>query len=53
MIYKVIHNTENPLKRIYKKCNNLQKQILGFCSIPPINEKLRINTKSGYNILKK
>lgn len=40
-------------KNIYKKCNNLQKQILGFCSIPPINENLRINTKSGYNILKK
>lgn len=40
-------------KKIYKKCNNLQKQILGYCSLPPINEKERINTKCGYDILKK
>lgn len=37
---------------IYKKCNNFQKQILGFCSIPPKNEFERINTKTGYKNLK-
>ena len=38
-------------KSIYKKCNNLEKQLLGFCSEPPLNEKIRINTKSGYEVL--
>lgn len=38
---------------IYKKCNNIQKQILGFCSIPPKDEFERINTKTGYKDLKK
>jgi len=38
---------------IYKKCSNLEKQILGFCSIPPRNEYERINTKSNYSFLKK
>ena len=38
---------------IYKKCNKYQKQLLGFCSIPPKSEFERINTKSNYNILKK
>ena len=38
---------------IYKKCNNVQKQILGFCSIPPKDEFERVNTKTGYNDLKK
>lgn len=38
---------------IYKKCNKVQKQILGFCSIPPKNEFERINTKTGYRDLKK
>jgi len=38
-------------KKIYKKCNNLEKQLLGFCSEPPINENIRINTKSGYEVL--
>ena len=38
-------------KKIYKKCNNLEKQLLGYCSEPPINENVRINTKSGYEVL--
>ena len=38
---------------IYRKCNNTQKQILGFCSIPPKDEFERINTKTGYKDLKK
>lgn len=38
---------------IYKKCNKLQKQILGFCAIPPKDEFERINTKTGYKDLKK
>ena len=35
-------------KKIYKKCNNLEKQLLGFSSIPPKDENERINTKRGY-----
>lgn len=38
---------------ILKKLTNKQKQILGFCSIPPISESDRINTKCGYEVLKK
>jgi len=38
---------------IYKRCNNLQKQLLGFCSMPPLDENQRINTKCGYDFLKK
>lgn len=38
---------------IYKKCNKVEKQLLGFCSIPPKEEKERINTKTGYDFLKK
>jgi len=40
-------------KNIYKKCNNLEKQLLGFCSMPPADETKRINTKCGYEILNK
>ena len=36
---------------IYKKCSNEQKQLLGFCSIPPVNPTSRINTKCGYDVL--
>ena len=39
-------------KKIFKKLTNKQKQILGFCSIPPKSELDRINTKCGYNFLK-
>jgi len=45
--YKTLPNN------IYKKCSNLQKQLLGFCSIPPNDETERINTKCGYQFLKK
>ena len=40
-------------KKILKKCNNLEKQLLGFCSVPPADETKRINTKCGYEILNK
>ena len=40
-------------KSILKKLTNKQKQLLGFCSIPPITESDRINTKCGYEVLKK
>tara|TARA_B100001093_G_C26798135_1_gene1002118 strand:+ start:130 stop:957 length:828 start_codon:yes stop_codon:yes gene_type:complete len=40
-------------QKILKKCNNLEKQLLGFCSIPPRDETKRINTKCGYEILDK
>jgi hypothetical protein len=38
---------------IYQKCTDQQKQLLGFCSIPPINPLERTNTKTGYDLLKK
>jgi hypothetical protein len=37
---------------IYVQCNNQQKQLLGFCSVPPINPMERNNTKCGYDFLK-
>ena len=39
--------------KIYKNCTKIQKQVLGFCSIPPRNEFDRINTKTGHKNLKK
>ena len=44
--------TKSMPKNIFKKLNNKQKQLLGFCSIPPSSENQRINTKCGYEILK-
>jgi ectoine hydroxylase-related dioxygenase (phytanoyl-CoA dioxygenase family) len=37
---------------IYQKCSNEQKQLLGFCAIPPTNPIERTNTKCGYDFLK-
>lgn len=37
---------------IYQRCSNEQKQLLGFCSIPPISPLDRVNTKCGYDFLK-
>ncbi len=39
-------------KKIFSKLSNKQKQILGFCSIPPDSELQRVNIKCGYEILK-
>jgi ectoine hydroxylase-related dioxygenase (phytanoyl-CoA dioxygenase family) len=36
---------------IYQELSNEQKSILGFCSIPPVSESDRINTKTGYDSL--
>ena len=36
----------------YKKSNNAQKRLIGFCSIPPRDEYERINTKQSYEDLK-
>jgi hypothetical protein len=38
---------------IYEKLSDEQKQMLGFCAIPPIDPMDRINTKCGYDFLKK
>jgi ectoine hydroxylase-related dioxygenase (phytanoyl-CoA dioxygenase family) len=38
---------------IYAQCSDQQKQLLGFCSIPPSNPEERTNTKTGYEFLKK
>lgn len=40
-------------EKIYESLSNEEKSILGFCSIPPATELDRINTKSGYETLKK
>ncbi len=37
---------------IYKQCDDQQKQLLGFCAVPPINPMERNNTKCGYDFLK-
>lgn len=37
---------------IYEKLNDKQKALLGFCSIPPLDEAERLNFKSGYEVLK-
>jgi ectoine hydroxylase-related dioxygenase (phytanoyl-CoA dioxygenase family) len=38
--------------KIYRGCSNEQKQLLGFCSIPPVSPLERVNTKCGYEFLK-
>jgi hypothetical protein len=38
-------------KKIYNKCTRKEKLLLGFCSIPPVDEKHGVNTKAGYNKL--
>lgn len=40
--------TNNIPKKIYNKCNNEEKTILGYYSITPKNEFERISTKRGY-----
>lgn len=52
-IKQQIDFTKSIPKKILKKLSNKQKQLLGFCSIPPAHEDERINTKCGYEILKK
>jgi ectoine hydroxylase-related dioxygenase (phytanoyl-CoA dioxygenase family) len=37
---------------IYKSCSDQQKQLLGFCAIPPVDPMDRNNTKCGYDFLK-
>ena len=37
---------------IYQSCSNEQKQLLGFCAIPPMSPLERVNTKCGYDFLK-
>jgi hypothetical protein len=39
-------------EKVYSKCTDEQKQLLGFCSIPPIDPMDRTNTKCGYEFLK-
>ena len=46
----IVRNLKND---IYLKCTDEQKQLLGFCSIPPVDEFERNNTKTGYDFLKK
>jgi ectoine hydroxylase-related dioxygenase (phytanoyl-CoA dioxygenase family) len=37
---------------IYRELTDRQKALMGFCSIPPVDERERINTKCGYEFLK-
>jgi ectoine hydroxylase-related dioxygenase (phytanoyl-CoA dioxygenase family) len=39
-------------EEIYSLLDDRQKQLLGFCCIPPVNEDERINTKCGYETLR-
>ena len=39
-------------QEIYKQLTDEQKSVMGFCSIPPLNEFERNNTKCGYDYLK-
>ena len=39
-------------EEIYKTLTDEQKSLLGFCSIPPCDERDRINIKTGYDHLK-
>ena len=39
-------------EEIYQQCTNQQKQLLGFCAIPPVDPLERNNTKCGYEFLK-
>ena len=40
-------------EEIYQNCTDKQKQLLGFCSFPPISTFERNNTKTRYEYLKK
>lgn len=37
---------------IYEQLTDLQKQLLGFCALPPINGAETVDTKRGYDALK-
>lgn len=37
---------------IYQQLTDSQKALLGYCSIPPLNERERISTKTGYESLR-
>ena len=37
---------------IYRQCTDQQKQLLGFCAVPPTDPLQRNNTKCGYDFLK-
>jgi len=39
-------------EHIYSELTNKQKVLLGYCSIPPLHELERANTKCGYDFLK-
>lgn len=39
-------------EEMYARCSDHQKQLLGFCSIPPTNPFERVNTKCGYEFLR-
>jgi ectoine hydroxylase-related dioxygenase (phytanoyl-CoA dioxygenase family) len=39
-------------EEIYLQLSDEQKALLGFCAIPPRDERERINTKCGYDFLK-
>ena len=44
--------TKSIPKKIYSKLTKIEKQIIGFCSIPPKNEKEGFNPRNGYESLK-
>ena len=50
---KIKKNTKNIPTKILKKCNNLQKQLLGFCVKIPKNYRHGLSAKHGYEALNK
>lgn len=50
-IKQIMDITRGLPDEIYKTLSDRQKQLLGFCAIPPKNEFERINTKAGYDAL--
>ncbi len=39
-------------EEMYASCSDHQKQLLGYCAMPPINPFERVNTKCGYGFLR-
>lgn len=46
--YKI---TDTLPARFYSKLTDQERAIMGYCSMPPINETDRIDIKGGYNVL--
>ena len=50
-VKQAMNMTRSLPEEIYQSLTDRQKQMLGFCAIPPADEFTRINTKCGYEAL--